>query len=44
MTIAMKAALSLAGLSIIGSAALLWDHFGTVILFDMASAAFLSCF
>lgn len=44
MTTTTKAAFSLAGLAIIGSAVVLWAHFGTVILFDMASAAFLSCF
>jgi len=39
-----KVALSFAGLAIVGSAVVLWAHFGTVILFDMASAAFSYCF
>lgn len=44
MTTTLKAALSIAGLAIIGSSVVLWAHFGTVIIFDMASAAFLYCF
>jgi hypothetical protein len=44
MSTTVKAALSLAGLAIVGSAVVLWAHFGTVILFDMASAAFRYCF
>lgn len=44
MTTTLKAALSVAGLAIIGSGVVLWAHFGTVIIFDMASAAFLYCF
>jgi len=39
-----KVALSFAGLAVIGSAAVLWVHFGTVILFDMASSALSYCF
>lgn len=44
MTTTVKTALSLAGLAIIGSAAVMWAHFGTVILFDMASSALSYCF
>jgi hypothetical protein len=44
MTMTAKIALSVAGLAIIGSGVVLWAHFGTVIIFDMASAAFLYCF
>ena len=44
MTTTAKVALSFAGLAAIGSAAVLWAHFGTVILFDMASSAMRYCF
>jgi hypothetical protein len=44
MTATVKTALSLVGLAIVGSAVVLWANFGTVILFDMASAAFSYCF
>lgn len=44
MPTAAKAAVSLAGLALIASGVFLWAHFGTVIIFDMASAAFLYCF
>jgi hypothetical protein len=36
--------LSLAGLAVVGSGVVLWAQFGTVILFDLASAAFVACF
>jgi len=38
-----KTALSLAGLFFVGSAILLWAHFGEVIVFDIASASFIGC-
>jgi hypothetical protein len=44
MTTTAKITLSLVGLAIIGSGVVLWAHFGTVIIFDMASAAYLYCF
>ena len=43
MTMPGKVALSLAIVTVVGSGVVLWGYFGEVILFDMASAAFLGC-
>jgi hypothetical protein len=44
MTLAPKIALSLTGLAVIGAGAALWAHFGSMVYFDMAAAAFTGCF
>ena len=43
MTILGKVTLSLTLAAVVGSGVVLWGHFGEVILFDIAAAAFLGC-